>query len=146
MLARSPLLLIFVLACGSPATNTDASVEEDGSFTQVYQYPREDVYHAAVAAAESLGYKVEVADPMSGRVSGRSKIKRRGLGAQVEYYLIRADMQAPQPGMTGTRVRVTVTFTHHLSGQPRTSINDKIVRTRDRYDAYFTEIKAQLGD
>ena len=146
MLARSPLLLIFVLACGSPATNTDASVEEDGSFTQVYQYPREDVYHAAVAAAESLGYKIEVADPLSARVSGRSGIKRRGLGAQVQYYLIRADMQAPQPGMTGTRVRVTITFTHHLSGQPRTSINDKIVRTRDRYDAYFTEIAAQLGD
>ena len=137
--------MIFVVACGTPATNTDASVEEDGSFTQVYQYPRDTVYHAAVAAAEKLGYRIEVADPMSGRVSGRSTIERRGLGAQVQYYLIRADMQAPQPGMTGTRVRVTVTFTHHLSGQPRTSINDKIVRTRDRYDAYFEEIKLQLG-
>jgi len=145
MLARSPLLLVFVLACGTPATDTDASVEEDGSFTQVYQYQRDSVYHAAVAAAESLGYKIEVADPMAARVSGRSQVKRRGLGAQVQYYLIRADMQAPQPGMTGTRVRVTITFTHHLSGQPRTSINDKIVRTRDRYDAFFEEIKLQLG-
>ena len=146
MLRRSTLLLALLAACGTPATNTGASVEEDGSFTQVYEHPRESVYHAAVAAAKELGYSLEVADPMVGRVSGRSEIKRRGLGAQVQYYLIRADLQAPQPGMTGTRVRVTITFTHHLSGQPRTSINDKIVRTRDRYDAFFEEIKLQLGD
>ncbi|MHC4939348.1 MAG: hypothetical protein ACYTHK_10295 [Planctomycetota bacterium] len=138
-----PILLL--AACGTPATNTGASVEEDGSFSLLYRYARDDVYHAAVAAAKECGYTIEVADPMSARVSGRSEIKRRGLGAQVQYYVLRADVEAPQPGAQGVRVRVTITFTHHLSGQTRTSMNDKIVGSREKYDDYFTAISKQLG-
>ncbi|MHC4955435.1 MAG: hypothetical protein ACYTGZ_16405 [Planctomycetota bacterium] len=138
-----PLLL---LACGSPATNTGASVEEDGSFTQVFPYDRDEVFHACIEAAKKLGYTLEVADPMSARISGRSEVTRRGLGAQVQYYLIRTDVESPQAGMTGVRVRVVITFTHHKSGESRTSINDRIVGSREKYDAFFKEIQAQLGE
>ena len=142
---RWTLPLLLAAACGTPATNTGASVEEDGSFIHRFEASRDDVYHAAVAAAKECGYTIEVADPMSARVSGRSEIKRRGMGAQVQYYLLRADIEAPQPGMPGVRVRVTITFTHHKSGQTRTSMNDKIVGSRQRYDAYFEAIEKQLG-
>jgi len=138
-----PLLLL--AACGTPATNTLASVEEDGSYTHVFENRRDEVFHAVIAAATDLGYSVEVADPMAGRVSGRSEVKRRGLGAQVEYYLFRADIEAPQAGRKGVRLRVTITFTHHLSGESRTSINDQIVGRRERYDALFEAVAAQLG-
>lgn len=143
---RIPVLLLFVAACGTPATNTGASVEEDGSFTHVFQHPRDEVFHASIAAAQELGYTLEVTDPLAGRISGRSEIKRRGLGGQVQYYLVRADVQAPQVGQTGVRLRLVFTFTHHLSGESRTSMNDKIVGSRDRYDAFFTEVAKQLGE
>ncbi len=138
--------ILLLAACGTPATNTGASVEEDGSFTHVFMHKRDDVYHAAVAAAKDCGYTVEVADPMAARVSGRSEIKRRGLGKQVQYYVLRTDVEAPQPGMQGVRVRVVITFTHHISGQTRTSMNDKIVGSREKYDAYFQAVSKQLGN
>jgi hypothetical protein len=143
---RRFLPFLLLAACGTPATNTLASVEEDGSFTHVFEHKRDDVFHAAIAAAEELGYRVEVADPMAGRVSARSEVKRRGLGAQVQYYILRADMEAPQAGRTGVRMRVTITFTHHLSGESRTSINDQIVGRRERYDAFFEAVARQLGE
>jgi len=142
---RWSLPLLLLLGCNSPATDTGASVQEDGSFTHVFAHPRDAVFHAAIAAATELGYSVEVADPMAGRVSGRSEIKRRGLGAQVQYYLLRADVEAPQVGMAGVRLRVTITFTHHLSGQSRTSMNDEIVGSRAKYDAYFEAVARHLG-
>jgi hypothetical protein len=142
---RWPLALLVLAACNSPATNTDASVQEDGSYSHIYDHPRDAVYHAAITAAKDIGYSIEVADPMAGRVSGRSEVKRRGLGAQVQYYLLRADIEAPQVGTTGVRVRVTIIFTHHLSGESRTSINDKIVGSREKYDAFFEALSRQLG-
>ena len=42
------------------------------------------------------------------------------------------------------RVRVTVTFTHHLAGEPRSSMNDRLVGKRDRYDAFFEAIQKAL--
>ena len=139
------LLLLIAAACGTPATNTGASVEEGGSFTQVFEHPRDAVFHATVAAAKDLGYTLEVADPMSGRVSGRSEIKRRGLGAQVEYYVMRADVEAPQAGIPGVRLRLTFTFTHHLASESRTSMNDEIVGSRKRYDEFFLAVHKNLG-
>lgn len=138
-----PLLLL--AACGSPATDTGASVHEDGSFTHVFPNRRDDVFHAAIAAARELGYAIEVADPMAGRLSGRSEVKRRGLGAQVQYYLLRADVEAPQAGVEGVRLRVTITFTYHLSGESRSSMNDNIVGRREKYDAFFSAVARQLG-
>ena len=138
-------LLLLVAACGTPATNTGASVEQDGSYTQVFLHSSDAVFHASIAAAKDLGYTLDVADPMSGRVSGRSEIKPRGLGAQVEYYLLRADIEAPQAGIEGVRLRIVFTFTHHLAGQSRSSINDKIVGSRSRYDAFFEAVAKQLG-
>jgi len=137
-------LLIIVAACGTPATDTGATVQEGGSYSHVYPHSRDAVFHATVAAAKELEYALEVADPMSGRVSGRSEIKRRGLGAQVEYYVLRADIEAPRPGIEGVQLRLVFTFTHHLSGQGRTSINDKIVGSRARYDAYFLAVERHL--
>ena len=145
MVARWPLVLVFLAACGSPATNTDASVEQDGAFTKVFLHDRDSVFHASIAAAKDLGYTIDVADPMAGRVSGRSKIKRRGLGAQVQYYILRSDVEARQAGTDGVRLRVVITFTHHLSGESRTSMNDKIVGSRAKYDAFFEAVSTQLG-
>ena len=138
-------ILLLAAACGTPATNTGASVAEGGSFTQEFQHPRDAVFHASVAAAEDLGYTLDMADPMSGRVSGRSEIKRRGLGAQVEYYVMRADVEAPQVGMPGVRLRLTFTFTHHLASESRTSINDELVGSRARYDAFFSAVEKHLS-
>ena len=144
--ARWTLALVFLAACGTPATNTGASVEQDGSYTHVVASDRDRVFHASIAAAKELGYTVEVADPMAGRMSGRSEIKRRGLGAQVQYYVIRSDVEARQPGTDGVRLRVSITFTHHLSGEPRTSMNDKIVGARAKYDAFFEAVARHIGN
>jgi len=140
----SILLLSLAAACGSPATDTGASVEEGGSFAKSFPYARDAVFHASIAAAKDLGYTLEVADPMSGRISGRSEIKRRGLGAQVEYYLLRADIEAPQASIEGVRLRLVFTHTYHLSGQSRSSLNDKIVGSRKRYDEFFTAVQKEL--
>ena len=143
---RRILPLLLAAACGSPATKTGATVQEDGSFTKIYAHPRDAVFHAALNAATELGYTIEVADPMAGRVSARSPVKRRGLGAQVEYYILRADVEAPQAGTTGVRLRVSITFTHHPAGGSRTSINDEVVGRPDRYDAYFLAVARLLGE
>lgn len=141
---RGTLLLLLLAACASPASRTAASVEQDGSYTHVFEQRRDDVFHAAIAAAEALGYRVEVADPMAGRVSARSAVEER-LGTRVEYDILRADVEAPQAGRDGVRLRVTLTHTHHRSGESRSSIDDTIVSGRAKYDAFFEEVARQLG-
>ena len=140
----SIVLLALAAACGSPATDTGASVQEGGSFTHMFPHSRDAVFHATIAAAKDLGYTLDVADPMSGRISGRSEIKRRGLGAQVEYYLLRADIEAPQADIEGVRLRLVFTHTYHLSGESRSSLNDKVVGSRKRYDEFFTAVEKVL--
>jgi hypothetical protein len=143
---RLAFLLAFSLAaCGTPATRSNATVVQDGSFVLRYQASRDAVFHAALAACSALDYEPDVVDPLAARITAHSQTKRRGLGAQVQYYVLRADVEAPSPGIAGVRVRLTITFTHHLSGQPRTSMNDSAVGSRERYDDFFNAIHTALA-
>lgn len=138
-----PLLLL--AACGTPATKSDATVEPDGSFVLRYNASRDAVFHAATAACGELGYEPEVVDPLAARITARSEVKRAGLGAQVKYQVLRADVEAPTAGIEGVRLRLTVTATHHRAGQSRSSMNDRIIGSRDVYDEFFEAVSAQLA-
>ncbi|MEM8882584.1 MAG: hypothetical protein AAGD14_00775 [Planctomycetota bacterium] len=142
-----PLLLLplLVLGCGSPATQTGAGVEEDGSYIEAFAAERDRVFEAAVQAAREVGYRTDVVDPTGGRISGQTEPTRRGIGVNVQYYILRADVLPPTSGLAESRLRVVITYTYHLSGQSRTSINDKIVGAREKYDAYFKAVRRHLN-